>query len=270
MNHIKDFKSWEVNEGWKENILAGLLSLVGSHLIGQDTQKITTKTKSEANVETLIKGGWSLDSTSIDTLYTRTLKANPDTQVVATRLTLSGGQFFPSGEWKLDPKMKSEIDSILGEILQSDGIILKVEIESSTDKQPLSRNLSTQLKSLGFTPDNKGLSMARNSSVGEYLTQLGVNDSLINKTELFEKGSGVVEEGARYVNIDFYYMQIYELTRPGTPEMGNVPRKTFYLSKEMKPTDKVGKIVRKNAKTKILGPVKNNPNRSQIKCMVWD
>ena len=57
MKHISDFNSYQVNEGWKENILVGLLSLFGAHAMGQKTNISQTKTKSEKSMQSLIKQG---------------------------------------------------------------------------------------------------------------------------------------------------------------------------------------------------------------------
>ena len=129
MKHIRNFNSYQVNEGWKENILAGLLSLLGSHVMGQKTHISHTKTKSEKAMQSLIKNGWSLDSTAVDTLYLEVLKSKPDTEIIATRLTLDKDQYFQSGKFNLSEEMRSDIDSTLMSILDNNGIIIKIEIE---------------------------------------------------------------------------------------------------------------------------------------------
>lgn len=266
MKYLERFESYEVNEGWKENVLVGLLSLFGSYAIGQKPYISKTKTKSENTMKSLIKSGWSLDSTAVDTLYNQVLKSKPDTNIVSTRLTLDRDQFFPSGKYELTPEMKSSIESTLMEILNQNGIILKIEIESSTDKQGLSQNLQNELKGLGYSPDNKGLSKARCESVSDFLEQLGVSESLVSSTQLFEKGEGEIEQGSRYVTVDFYYMVISEEVLPAEYQTDYKVKKTYYLSKEQKPTGKPVKITHGRTKTKKLGPIKNHTKRPAIKC----
>jgi outer membrane protein OmpA-like peptidoglycan-associated protein len=269
MKHISDFNSYQVNEGWKENILVGLLSLFGAHAMGQKSNILHRKTKSEGSMQSLIKQGWSLDSTAVDTLYSQILKSKPDTEIVATRLTLDKDQYFQSGKFILSDDMKTSIDSTLMEILNNNGIIIKIEIESSTDKQGLSANLQSELKKLGYTPDNKGLSDARCNSVSNFLEQLGVSDSLILKNKLFEKGEGEIEQSARYVTVDFYYMIVDESVKPAEYDVKSKVKKTYYLSKDQKPSGKPIKLNKRGTKTKKLGPIKNHLKRPAVKCAKW-
>ena len=270
MKHLSNFKSYEVNEGWKENVLVGLLSLFSSTVMGQKTEPkySHTKTKSETTMKTLLKSGWSLDSTAIDTLYREILVSKPDTNIVSTRLTLDKEQFFPSGKFELTPEMKSSIESTLIEILNQNGIIFKIDLESSTDKQGLSQNLQKELKNLGYSPDNQGLSKARSESVSNFLELLGVEDSLINTKQFYEKGVGEIEESARYVTVDFYYMIVSEVVLPAEYKQEPKIKKTYYLSKEQKPTGKPIKIRDGRTKTVKLGPIKNHSKRPAVKC--WE
>jgi outer membrane protein OmpA-like peptidoglycan-associated protein len=269
MKYLSSFNSYEVNEGWTENVLVGLLSLLGSQVMGQKSNISHTKTKSDASMKSLIKSGWSLDSTAVDTLYYQVLKSKPDTNIVSTRLTLDKDQFFSSGKYELTPEMKSSIESTLTGILNENGIIFKIEVESSTDKQGLSQNLQKELSGLGYSPDNKGLSKARCESVSNFLELLGVEDSLIISSQLFEKGESEVEQSARYVNVDFYYMMVSEEVLPAEFDSKYKVKKTYYLSKEQKPTGKVIKLKGGRTKTKKLGPIKNHIKRPAVKCAEW-
>lgn len=269
MKYIKNFDSYEINEGWKENVIVGLLSLFGSQVMGQKSYVSHTKTKSEKSMQALVKSGWSLDSTAVDTIYNQVLKTKPDTNIVATRLTLDRDQFFASGKYELTDEMRNSIDSTLMQILNENGMIVKIEIESSTDKQGLSQNLQNELKKLGYTPDNRGLSKARCESVSDFLEQLGVNDSLITFSQLFEKGESEIEQSSRYVTVDFYYMILSEEVLPAEYEQDYKVKKTYYLSKEQKPTGRPIKISHGRTKTKKLGPIKNHSKRPAVKCMDW-
>ena len=46
-------------------------------------------------------------------------------------------------------------------------------------------------------------------------------------------------------------------------------KKTYYLSKEQKPTGKTIKISHGRTKTKKLGKIKNHTKRPAVKCMDW-
>jgi outer membrane protein OmpA-like peptidoglycan-associated protein len=273
MKYISDFNSYkaqEINEGLKENILAGLLSLLGHYVSGQDVQKkiAHTKTYSETAAKSLIKQGWSLDSTSVDTLYSTLQQSKPDTQIVATRLTLDKDQFFESGKYTLTDGMKQSIDSTLEEIINSEGIIIKIEVESSTDKQGLSSRLQDELSARGFAPNNQGLSDARSGSVSDYLEQVGINDTIIQTTKLSEQGEGEVSQSARYVHVDFYYLIESEAVTPSEVDTDPKIKKTYYLSKERAPGKPI-KVGGPGKKTVTLGPIKNKLKISDVRCAKW-
>jgi outer membrane protein OmpA-like peptidoglycan-associated protein len=273
MKHIYNFESYHINEGWKENVLVGILSLFGSYAMGQKSDNIQTKKAfNKSSMESLLKQGWSLDSTSIDTIYLNMVKKAPDSDLVAIRLMLDKDQYFQSGKFTLNETMKSSIDSTLEEIVSDGGILMKVEIESSTDKQGLSQNLQNELKKLGYTPDNKGLSKARSESVSDYLEESGVNDSIIIQNQLWEMGSQEIEQGARYVAVDFYYVIVPEEVQPSISDDYKLKR-TYYLSREKEPT-KIIKLKKPKKHRfarwfkKILGKIKNHDIKT-VRCAKW-
>ena len=272
MKHIQKFENYRVDEGWKENTLVGLMSLFGSYAMGQKSDRIQVmhqKVKSENSMKSLIKNGWSLDSTQVDTLWSEIVKSKPDAEVKVTRLKLDKEQFFPSGVYMLTDEMKQSLDSVLNQIMEDGGVLAKVDIESSTDKQGLSVKLQTDLKSKGFEPNNKGLSKARSSSVSDYLVTLGVNNSLLNINEKSEQGESEIEQSSRYVTVDFYYVKTDVETLPAGTDKKPRVKTTYYLSK----INKIGKPVtlknRGGHKTKKLGPIKNNIKVPAIKCPEW-
>lgn len=274
MKHLKKYESYQVNEGWKENILVGILSLFGTYAMGQKKSPdiIHGKAKTESSMKSMLKQGWSLDSVAVDTLYSKIIKSDPETEIIATRLMLDKDQYFPSGKFDLTQEMKSSIDSALVEILSNNGILLKVEIESSTDKQGLSQGLQNELKRLGYSPDNKGLSKARCESVSKSIHQLGVDDSLITVNQLFEKGKMEIEQSARYVAVDFYYVIVPDEVKSSEDSDEFKVKKTYYLSKEKSPGSGIN-LSHKNSsriKTKKIGSVKNKVNIKSIKCPSWD
>jgi len=149
MKYLKSYNNYEpLNEGWKENLLAGLLTLVGSYAYGQqqDPSKIVRKAKTEKQVQNLIDLGYTLDSTSVDTVWKELITKAPDSEVISIRYTLDKDQYFESGKFTLNDNMKLGIDSIIKEIIEDGGIITNVDIESSTDKQPVDEKEVDKLK----------------------------------------------------------------------------------------------------------------------------
>jgi flagellar motor protein MotB len=269
MKHLQKFENYKVDESWKENVLVGLMSLFGSYAMGQKSDRVQVmhqKVKSEGAMKALLKQGWSLDSTQVDTLWSEIVKSKPDAEVKVTRLTLDKDQFFASGIYILTDEMKQSLDSVLNQIMEDGGVLAKVEIESSTDKQGLSIKLQNDLKSKGFEPNNKGLSKARSISVSDYLLELGINSTLLNINEKSEQGELEIEQSARYVTVDFYYAVTGVEELPA--EVIKKPRikTTYYLSK----VNKIGKSIKLNrgghTKTKKLGPIKNNIKIPVTKC----
>jgi flagellar motor protein MotB len=271
MKHLKNFNNYKptqnVNEGFKEKaVLAGLAALLSLKGQSQESKPrlVKTKTQSETTLKSLLKQGWSLDSTSTKRVFDGVVKEKPDTQVIVTRLSLDKSQFFKSGNYELTPEMKSDLDSTITEIIESGGIIIRVDVESSTDKQGLSKNLQDKLEESGFSPDNKGLSKARSNSVQLELEDLGLDLTLIKIITLSEQGDEEVSQSARYVNVDFYYLQSSTVVMPKTGEPKE-DKKIYHLSKIVKTGIK--KMKKGNqSNTKKLGPIKNFLSPSAVEC----
>jgi outer membrane protein OmpA-like peptidoglycan-associated protein len=268
MKYLKSYNNYEpLNEGWKENLLAGLLTLVGSYAYGQqqDPSKIVRKAKTEKQVQNLIDLGYTLDSTSVDTVWKELVTKAPDSEVISIRYTLDKDQYFESGKFTLNDNMKLGIDSIIKEIIEDGGIITNVDIESSTDKQPVGKELQAKLKSLGYEPDNNGLSKARCESIKNYLLKNKIDSTLISTTEKVEMGEGEIDQSARVVNVDFYYV-IPSAVLPYEDEKEVDKLKvTYYLSKEKEPV-KIVKIKHKGIKVKKMGTVRKTGSTPPLKC----
>jgi hypothetical protein len=142
-----------------------------------------------------------------------------------------------------------------------------VDIESSTDKQGLSKNLQDKLKKSGFSPDNKGLSKARSSSVQVELETSGLDSTLIKIITLSEQGDEEVSQSARYVNVDFYYLQSSTVVMPKIEEPPK-DKKTYHLSKIVKTGIKKMKKGNKS-NTKKLGPIKNFLSPIEVECTTF-
>jgi outer membrane protein OmpA-like peptidoglycan-associated protein len=229
---FNQFDKLNEEEGWKTNVLVGLLSLLGVQAMGhkvKDERHLTTHTHLQSTVQSYLKQGWSLDSTQVDTIYAKVKAEKPDTIVSVARLKLDKDQYFDSGKFGLSQEVKDSISQTLNSI---NGVVIDIVITSSTDKQGLSINLQNQLKSLGYSADNIGLSKARAAGLEKYLTTLGVSDSLIRVQTQFEQGSGTIDQSARFVSVDIYFLQITETIKPGEKIVPKV-NKTFYLSKDV-------------------------------------
>ena len=269
MKHLKPFNNFDrINEeeGWKENILVGLLSLLGVAGMGQTTHKgdqdrRTVHTQSEVSMKNMLKRGWTLDSTQVDTLWREVQVSKPDTMVMVTRLSLDKDQYFASGKFELSQEVKDSIQATLGEVTNSGGIITEIRVESSTDKQGLSQNLQKQLKSMGYSGDNKGLSQARSEAITKYLEQMGVNDSLIGTEQKYEMGQETIDQSARYVTVDISYIVISEEVTPSKSVEEPQIKKTFFLSKEREKTTSTYHFKKHKKKTIKLGKIKQHKTR---------
>lgn len=272
LNKFNNFDKINEEEGWKENILVGLLSLLGVSGMGQNKSdggdKRIYHTKTEQSMKNMVRQGWTLDSTQVDTLWKEVQIKKPDTLTMVTTLRLDKDQYFASGKFVLSNDVMTSIQTTLSDIASSNGIITDISVESSTDKQGLTTNLQKQLKSMGYTGDNKGLSKARNEAVTNYLSELGVNGSLITSDQKWEMGSGEIEQSARYVTVNIGYMVIDQQITPSKGEDVPVIKKTYWLSKEKGDvkTPPFRKWKWGSSKTHKNGPIKNH-GRKHTKCV---
>lgn len=271
LNNFNNFDKINEEEGWKENILVGLLSLIGVSGMGQNKtgdDRRVYHTKTEQSMKNMIRQGWTLDSTQVDTLWKEVQVKKPDTLTMVTTLRLDKDQYFASGKFELSQNVKDSIQSTLSDISNSAGIITDISVKSSTDKQGLSTNLQKQLKSMGYTGDNKGLSKARNEAVTNYLSELGVNDSLIASDQKWEMGTDKIDQGARYVTINISYLVIDQEVTPSETEDVPLVKKTYWLSKEKGDvkTPPFRKWKWGTSKTRKNGPIKNH-GRKHNKCV---
>jgi hypothetical protein len=287
-----------LDEGLKDVILGGLLSLLvtGGVLQAQPTtgnwQTVSKKTEvidrkhnqvdaelkrtfklgdnftkqqADSVVDKMLKKGWSLKSSDIDTIWNDVVKEAPETSVQSVTLTFADGNYFESGKFELSTEMKARIDSSLNNIVEAGGVVIKIDVTSSTDKQGLSKGLQEKLKSLGYTADNAGLSKARSTSIVEYLKSKGVDASLIETENLAEQGTGEIDASSRFVKVDLMYMikRASETTKsitskdPEVKYMVNLTKTYVTDSKPSKPSGgkahvKVGKV----KDFKIRGAVK--------------
>jgi hypothetical protein len=107
-------------------------------------------------------------------------------------------KFFELGGYNLTEQIKEKIK---GQIEQMGGVD-SIQIESSTDKTPLTPRLKADLESKGYSGDNKGLSKARSNAIKSFLMSLGVNPDNITVINLADEGKeGGYDPSARYVKL---------------------------------------------------------------------
>lgn len=254
-------------EGWKTNVLVGLMSLLGvqamGHKVPDTQQRMTTHTHLENTAKSFIKKGWQLDSVEIDTLWNKVKAEKPETEVFVTRLQLDKDQFFESGRFALSQMVKDSLTNTMNDISNNQGVVTKIEITSSTDKQGLSVNLQKLLKSLGYTADNQGLSKARAAGIESFFKGMGVNDSLVTVLSMYEQGTGTIDQSARFVSVDIYYLVTTIVEHPGEKPSFKI-NKTYNLSKDIETKHQHTRGSYKD--TKKLGSVKQFRSVKALKC----
>ncbi len=283
MKYIVKYHDFEfVNEelNWWQKLLLGS-GIIGSMFAPKDVSGQTkddnkrftvshTKTKSDRSAEILQKKGWSLDSTTIDTLWKKVQIAKPDTELVTSTLQFDDAQFFPSGKFTLTQEMMDGIIEELKRIDSEGGVITDVMIESSTDKQGLSQNLQRSLSNMGYTSNNQGLSQARCNAIKSYLMSLQISPSIIQENPLWEQGTATIDQSARYVFVRFAYIVIDQNITPGEFEYIPQVKKTYHLSKESeykKVKIKKSSFKWGTRKVRKHGPIKNRKlNLKGVEC----
>jgi hypothetical protein len=271
MKKIKNYKEFTLNEeeGWKEVALGTALAastLVPGQLKageseypsdkqateisyeaptekdnksiewpwGTKTKTIHKKVKTQEEADKLVNKGWTLDSTQVDTLWREVTIQKPDTLVHIDEIKFDDNQYFASGKYNLNEDMADSISSVIDNIISEGGIISGIQVESSTDKQGLSIRLQNELKGLGYSGDNNGLSKVRCEQIINHLEGLGIDSSLIKSNQIVEAGSGTVDASARYVIVKIVYLDKEIVSTPEIVEKVPQLKELHYLSKEIK------------------------------------
>jgi outer membrane protein OmpA-like peptidoglycan-associated protein len=270
IKNYKDFIDNSVNEeeGWKDIALGTALaagSLIPGQLKAGDTgytndkqateisyeaptdkddksidwpwsKKKTTihrKVKTQAEADKLVNKGWTLDSSQVDTLWREVTIQKPETTVHIDEIRFDDNQYFASGKYNLNEDMTDSISSIIDNIMSQGGVISGIQVESSTDKQGLSSRLQAELKGLGYSGDNTGLSKARCEQITNYLIGLGIDSSIITDNQIVEAGTGTIDASARYVIVKIVYLDKEVVSTPGIVEKIPKLKELHYLSKEV-------------------------------------
>jgi hypothetical protein len=200
------------------------------------TKTLHKKVKTEAEADKLVNRGWTLDSTQVDTLWREVTIQKPDTTVHIDEIRFDDNQYFASGKYTLNEDMTDSISSAIDDIISQGGIISGIQVESSTDKQGLSSRLQNELKGLGYSGDNTGLSKARCEQITNYLVGLGIDSSIITDNQIVEAGSGTIDASARYVIVKIVYLDKEIVSTPGIVEKIPELKELHYLSKEVEVT----------------------------------
>jgi hypothetical protein len=168
----------------------------------------TVTTNDYKKLRTKLRQGYAISDISQDTIKKIIKTKFPQTPVVDSLTIVSDAKdYFGSGVYILTNHGKNEIKSILDEIKNQDGVIIGIRIESSTDKQRVSKKLNNKFKELGYPQNNEGLSKLRNDQIHNFLTKLNINPELIKQTYKWDEGKGEMNAStpqdptARYVKI---------------------------------------------------------------------
>ena len=274
MNHIKKFNQFDVvneEENWFKKGLTGLALLLSiwsgkaatdseSYDKGKD-KKMHLKAKDDKSMERLVKRGWTLDSTQVDTLMQTVIINHPDTIIIQDEISLEDNvQGFDSGKFILSDRIAGSINNYLKSIEDQGGILTDVNIESSTDKQRLRPNgiAWNNLKASGYSTDNAGLAKARAESISKYLiSDFSISDSIIDISVKPEQGKQVVDSNFRYVRVNFTYLVIsYDILGSEEAKEPNIST-TYYLSKERTKQHQSGKHHSHTHKHKLKSKLKD-------------
>lgn len=290
-----------LNEGWRENLLTGLMLLTG--VVGADaagkvtaksqdkiitiplgkgkkiTKTLTNVTQDAQSMENMLRRSWELDSVVLDTIW-HTAQLVDEIKVDSISIvtgTMDGNfQYFNPGTFDLTNQfkniIKNGINSLEGKSL------LNIRIEASTDKQQLLPATKNRLKNSGYEETNAGLAQARANTIKNYLiSELGVDSNSIVLELKPEQGSGTSDEYAsgmyRYINLDVTFLDIPDIgdfTIPQTPPTYDV-NKTYHMHKDMEISKKREITIKipgfKLKKCKIS--LFKGSSRQKIKCPTW-
>lgn len=221
--------------------------------------KVFQKAANSENIGSYIKKGYVITKTQADTIYDTIYKENTPllTQI---EYNFNSNEMFKSGSFELSQNVKDSLNSILQGIKNTNGLIVGVKIESSTDKQRVGSVTSNKLQTAGYQRDNKGLSSARNNSIGSELLKSGIVDSsIIKKIEKVEQGNEI-DQSARYVKVSFTVQDMNDFN----PEIKTIEELVKYQYTVAKSTKKqnskdFSSNVKANVKTGKLNVKKLKP-----------
>ena len=206
-------------------------------LKGVDSERIDTfNTKDAKTAKQKIKQGYAIERVEItkDTLIS---ELPVETTIDTTMNVDLSDNFFDVGEYKMNVKSVNAYDLryIVSMVEESDGKIVSITIDSSTDKQRLSDELEVDVIKAINISGNKGLSTLRNNEVRDYLVNdLSVDKSVIKQNILYNKGKGEdnaatpQDPSARYVIVNIVVS--YDVAGlPSDSTVGKVTEKVYFI-----------------------------------------
>jgi len=173
--------------------------------------------------------GYHLTGIQTDTVISILSDIAPNTSIMETVIEFNDNAFFASGTFVLGENEIQQLKIALDSIDSSGNVLINIVVESSTDKQGLSKRLEKTLLSLGYSGDNNGLSQARNDAVMKVLEKEGVDSALIKQIVLAEQGDRFINPLTRYVKVRLQAIDNTEIT-PLPEKIESYPQ-TFELIK---------------------------------------
>lgn len=240
--------------------------------------KLSIKTaESEKELQSKLKQGYAIKD-----IKTKKQDAKQEMQhvvEVSDTLDISFGSdnFFITAGYQLSKESIDTLITTLNSIKEQNGKILNVNIESSTDTEPIKMG-------------NKKLSELRTNSIKDLLVQQGINNNDIITNVLFDQGENLYSTSmskeqrlnARKQTSKYRYVKVsmtvlFEETIPEVPVAPQViSQKEYELVKIIETSGKKGKIGtfakfrKKFNNCKIFKLTKNQKGGNPSACPVWD
>jgi flagellar motor protein MotB len=252
---------------------------------GKDKPKshTTVKTGTEAarkkQADRLVNQGWTLDSTSVDTLWREILVQKPDTIVTKHDFKFDvEGDMFLTGKFTLNQSVVNGINDAVEQIQSEGGVVTDFQIESSTDKEPINMEYE------GMT-GNEALAHRRADAVEDELIRIGVDDSIISIVTKPDQGPDVYTKNmnkdertaarmetaaSRYVTIGIVYITKDVVYTPEIIEKIPKIKTIYYLSKDtevVNPPRRKSHFKNKKTHTKIKHTKREN---RATRCASWN
>ena len=237
--------------------------------------KTGTEAARKKQADYLVGQGWTLDSTSVDTLWREVQVQSPDTVVTEHKFKfdVEGDQFL-TGKFQLNQNVVEGINGAIEQVQSENGVITDFQIESSTDKEPIVMEYE------GMS-GNEALAHRRADAVEDELVRIGVDDSIISIVTKPEQGPDVYKKdmtkeertearkqsaASRYVTISIIYITKDVVYTPVLIEKIPKVKTIYYLSKEsehIRRTHHFGHVKNK----KVHAPIKNTHRKnSRTEC----
>lgn len=189
------------------------------------SKDMAIKTGDYKSLASNLKRGWAISKVTVrkslqivekDT----TISKNTTISIDTLELNWSNDKLFEIGSYELQPRFIDSLQSVFSQLHDNDLSIIKIQIESSTDKQRIksdgsaAKNLSID----GYDVSNKGLSQARNDSLKGAIENIfdknGYESPGIQQIVLHDEGKGQdnaateQDPSARYVKVVIFATHI--------------------------------------------------------------